>query len=90
MTFTELIVSVAQDTGLPKTEVARVLRSFSSVSQKALLSGSDVRLRDFGVFYTVIAKQKPLFGGKRVPSGRTIIRFKEARRRHGQVQRRAR
>lgn len=88
MTFTELIVEVAQDAGLPKTEVARVLRSFIKVTKHALLSGADVRLRAFGVFYTVVPKKKPLFGGTRRPGAHPIVRFKETR--HGKVRRRAR
>lgn len=88
MTLTELIVEVAKDAGLPKAKVARVLRSFVKTTKAALLSGERVNLRAFGAFYTVTPKPMALFGGQRRSSGRTIIRFKEAR--HGKVQRPAR
>ena len=87
MTWAELIVAVAVDSGLPKTKVAQVLRSFVKLSRLALMSGESVRLREFGLFYTIVSAKK-VFGGTRKPTGRKIVRFKETR--HGQVRRGAR
>jgi nucleoid DNA-binding protein len=79
MTTTEMVVEISKNTGLPKREVALVLRSFVATSKKALMSGERVTLREFGAFYTIVPKERALFGGKSAHSGRRIIRFKEAR-----------
>ncbi len=85
MTWTELISDVAKDSGEPRHVVARVLHSFIDVAQKTLMSEEQVRLREFGVFYTV-ASPKKIFGTENWHAGRSIVRFRETR--CGQVQRR--
>lgn len=85
MTFTELIAEVAKEAKLPRWKVAPVLKAFIVVTRRALLSGSDVRLRGFGAFYTVALKDKALFGGTAKQKKEPRIRFRETR--HGEVRR---
>src|SRR5512144_3243695 len=85
MTFTELIAEVAKEAKLPRWKVAPVLKAFIIVTRRALLSGSDVRLRGFGAFYTVVLKDRALFGGTAKQKRKPRIRFRESR--HGEVQR---
>jgi nucleoid DNA-binding protein len=86
MLYAELIAKVAEDCGLSRYKVGQVLGSFIKVSTEALLSGSRVRLREFGTFYTLVSKRKTVFGKQVI--ARPVVRFKESR--HGQVRRRAR
>jgi nucleoid DNA-binding protein len=80
VTFAELVATVAEESGLPKTTVARTLRSFIALTRKALASGDGVRLHGFGAFYTIFPRPGPMFGGRRSATGRRIVRFKETRR----------
>lgn len=73
MLFAELVAEIAEDARLPRTVVASVLYSFMKVVSRALVSGQQVRLRKFGTFYTVVPKQKPLFGGARNQIGRAHV-----------------
>ena len=69
MNITELVVEIAKETGLPKTEVAQVLQAFIGVTKRTVLSGERLMLRSFGAFYPAKLKHR----------NRPIIRFKEAR-----------
>jgi len=81
MTFSELVAEVAREAKLSRAVVSDVLRAFSTVCRRVLVSDADVRLRGFGVFYSVALKGRPLFGGTRRTGGRRLIRFRESR--HG-------
>lgn len=84
MTYLELVAEVAKDCGLPRETVTSVLRSLISTVRLRVSDGR-VILRGFGVFYAVVPKKGALFGGSREPTGRPVIRFKEAR--HGKPSR---
>lgn len=85
MTHNELVAQIAKELprGITREIVGKVIKEFISVTRWALTLTSDskVMLHGFGVFYTVVPKKKPLFGGKTKPRTQPVIRFKESR--HG-------
>ena len=80
MTFNELILEVAKDAKLPRTKVARVLRSFIKVTRSELLSGGTVRLSGFGLFHTTKVKPGTVYAGMMKAVKKYIIRFREPER----------
>lgn len=81
MSLAELIEAVARETGLPKTVVAKVLKSSNELILETLNAGEGVKLTGFGAFYVREVKPRPLFGGRQTGVARKSIRFRESRRR---------
>ena len=83
MTFSELVAEVAQQTGVSKTETAKVLRGFVQVTSDTVMAGEGVRLLGLGVFVHIDLPPAKLTGaltGKRMSGARRKIRFKQSRR----------
>jgi nucleoid DNA-binding protein len=79
MSFLELVEMVSRDAGLPKTKVARILRSFCKVTKEVVDGGEKIVLTNFGVFYRLEQKERPMFGGERKTKRKTLVRFRESR-----------
>ncbi|MDP9410387.1 MAG: HU family DNA-binding protein [Actinomycetota bacterium] len=80
---TELVESVAQDTGMPRADVTRVIDSTLAQLRSSLDAGDSVTLRGFGVFKvieTAARKGRNPATGEMIdiPAGRRIS-FKPAR-----------
>jgi nucleoid DNA-binding protein len=74
-----MVLEISVRADVSRKDAARMLRALAEVIQEVTLSGERVTLRSFGAFYSVVPKKKALFGGRRKPSSRPTIRFKEAR-----------
>jgi DNA-binding protein HU-beta len=51
MNKSELVDAIAENSGLTKTDVEKVINSFVGVTQRALKGGDDVSLVGFGSFF---------------------------------------
>jgi len=69
MNKTELVSAIAEDSGMPKTEVTKALDSTLSVIQEALKSGDSVALIGFGTF---AVKNRPARKGRNPATGEEI------------------
>lgn len=80
MTKTEIIKAIAREQKLSPTEVARVVNSFIDITSLCLVTGEEVKLRDFGKFH--LSEYQPR--NRRIPHtgenvevpGSTAVRFK--------------
>lgn len=81
MTLVELIEAIAADTGVPKSSVALVMKSFKAQAMKALKNGENVVLTGFGTFLVKVFKKAPLFGKPPGKGTWTKVRFQLSRRR---------
>ena len=79
MSFVELVESIAEKTGLPKTSVAAVLRAFQSEVIRVSSLGASIKLPGLGAFYGAKTKARHLFGGLREGRSRNILKFRESR-----------
>jgi nucleoid DNA-binding protein len=77
VTFNELIAAVAEDAKTPKSKVSRILRSFIQVARIELMTGGDVRLREFGLLYGTKVKPGRTYMGME-PVKKYVLRFREA------------
>jgi len=82
MSFIELIKEIASETGLPRSEVRKVLLSLGDQVVKTVRAGETVKLVGFGVFYRVTLSKTGLMSEES-----DKVRFKQSRRLRGQVRR---
>ena len=59
MNKTEMIEAVASETGLAKTEVAKVLNAYTDTIVKTVAEGGEYTVIGFGKFYAASAKRVP-------------------------------
>ena len=59
MNKTEMIEAVASETGLAKTEVAKVLNAYTAEIIKAVAAGGDYTVIGFGKFYASQRQARP-------------------------------
>ena len=69
MNKTEMIEAVASETGLAKTEVAKVLNAYTAEIIKAVAAGGDYTVIGFGKFY---ASQRQARTGRNPSTGAEI------------------
>ena len=78
MNYKELIAELSFELSLPRREVRRLLRGFSSVLQRYLIAGHDVHVRNLGRFQRgMVAPRGNINGKKARPAN--VINFKTAR-----------
>jgi DNA-binding protein HU-beta len=59
MTKSELIQSVARDTGMSQSQAGKVVNAVFDTIARSLQDGQEVRLTGFGTFRTVETKERP-------------------------------
>lgn len=70
MTKAEVIVEIAQKTGMDKAEVASSLEAFFSVVKNSLAKGENVYVRGFGSFVVKHRKEKV---GRIISQNKSIV-----------------
>ncbi len=69
MNSAELVDKLASDTGLSKSKVSQVLKSFTTTVTKQVQKGSDVRLVGFGTFKRITRQARK---GRNPQTGATV------------------
>jgi DNA-binding protein HU-beta len=59
MTKSEMIQSVARDTGMSQSQAGKVVNSIFDTIAHTLQNGEEVRITGFGTFRTVETKERP-------------------------------
>lgn len=70
MTKADIVANIAEETGLEKNEVQKVVESFMETVKGSLTSGENVYLRGFGSF---IIKKRAEKTGRNISKNTTII-----------------
>lgn len=70
MNKADLILAVSEKEDLPKADVESVINEFLRLIEKDLVSGNDVKLSNFGVFYK---KDRKARKGTNPSDGKAII-----------------
>lgn len=82
MSFIELVKEIAAETGMPRSQVRKVLVSLGNQVVKTVGAGETVKLTGFGVFYRVTLPKTSLMSEES-----DKVRFKQSRRLRGKVRR---
>jgi DNA-binding protein HU-beta len=70
MTKADIVASIAEETGVERNEVQKVVESFMTSIKSSLSSGENVYLRGFGSF---IVKERAEKTGRNISKNTTII-----------------
>jgi DNA-binding protein HU-beta len=69
MTKSEMIQSVARDTGMSQSQAGKVVNTVFDTVARTLQNGEEVRITGFGTFRTIETKQRP---GRNPRTGQAI------------------
>jgi DNA-binding protein HU-beta len=69
MTKSEMVQSVARDTGMSQSQAGKVVNSVFDTIARTLQNGDEVRITGFGTFRTVETKERP---GRNPRTGQAI------------------
>lgn len=84
ITKRQLVIEIANRTGLKQKEVLSVIEEFTAVTTESLAAGDEVVLRNFGTFHLVVTKPKvgrnPHQPDKDIPiPSRAVVKFKSGK-----------